>query len=156
MCTHTNSYLIPPGWPKSAHFSHFNTQTIHIKSFYTQQHGYVSLKTLYHGGIRTRAFSFLRQMRCPLRHAARAPILQHILLKKCEFKVWFLLEIKASNWRSGPVVSFPPATEETGAMGVEIEPRQGNDWYLWKIKVSTEIEMSPSCELAPLIILSNR
>jgi hypothetical protein len=55
-------------------FISFNTQTIHIKSFYTQQHCYVSLKTLFPGGIRTRVFSFLRQIRCPLRHAARAPI----------------------------------------------------------------------------------
>jgi hypothetical protein len=38
----------------------------------TQQHYYVSLKTLYPGGIRTRVFTFLRRMRCPLRHAARA------------------------------------------------------------------------------------
>jgi hypothetical protein len=51
----------------------FNTQTMHIKSFYTQQHCYVSLqKNLYPGGIQTRVFLFLRQMRCPLRHAAMA------------------------------------------------------------------------------------
>jgi hypothetical protein len=29
----------------------FNTQTMHIRSFYTQQHCYVSLKTLYPGEI---------------------------------------------------------------------------------------------------------
>jgi hypothetical protein len=58
--------------------SPFNTQTTHIKSFYTQQHGYVSLITLYPGGIRTRVFLFLRRMRCPLRHAARA-FLSHFL-----------------------------------------------------------------------------
>jgi hypothetical protein len=52
-------------------FLTFNTQTMYIKSFYTQQHCYVSLKKLYPGGIRTRVFLFLRQMRCPLRHAAR-------------------------------------------------------------------------------------
>jgi hypothetical protein len=34
-------------------FPIFNTQTMHIKSFYTQQHCYVSLKTLCPGGIRT-------------------------------------------------------------------------------------------------------
>jgi hypothetical protein len=45
---------------------------MHIKSFYTQQHCCVSLKTLYPGGIRTQVFLFLRQMRCPLRHSARA------------------------------------------------------------------------------------
>jgi hypothetical protein len=46
---------------------------MHIKSFYTQQHCYVSpKKTLYPGGIWTRVFMFLRRMRCPLRHAARA------------------------------------------------------------------------------------
>jgi hypothetical protein len=50
--------------------SPFNTQTMHIKSFYTQQHWCVSLKTSYPGGIRTQVFSFLRRMRCPLRHAA--------------------------------------------------------------------------------------
>jgi hypothetical protein len=44
-------------------FISFNTQTMHIKSFYTQQHCYVSLKTLYPGRIRTRVFSFLRRMR---------------------------------------------------------------------------------------------
>jgi hypothetical protein len=41
------------------------------KVIYTQ-HCYVYLKTLYPGGIRTRVFLFLRQIRCPLRHAARA------------------------------------------------------------------------------------
>jgi hypothetical protein len=41
-------------------------------SFYTQQHCYVSLKTLYPGGIWTRVFSVLRWMQCPMRHAARA------------------------------------------------------------------------------------
>jgi hypothetical protein len=46
----------------------FNTQAMHIKSFYTQQHCYVSLKTLHPGGIRTRVFLFLRQRR----HAARS------------------------------------------------------------------------------------
>jgi hypothetical protein len=35
-----------------------NTQTMHFKSFYTQQHRYVSLKTFYPGGIRTRVFFF--------------------------------------------------------------------------------------------------
>jgi hypothetical protein len=45
---------------------------MHIMSFYTQQHCYVSLKTLYPGGIQTRVFLFVKQMRCPLRHAARA------------------------------------------------------------------------------------
>jgi hypothetical protein len=54
----------------NAFISPFNTQSMHIKSFYTQQHCYVSLKTLYPGGIRTRVFLFLRRMRCPLRHAA--------------------------------------------------------------------------------------
>jgi hypothetical protein len=54
-----------------AFISPFNTQTMHIKSYYTQQHCYDSLKTLYPGGIGTRVFSFLRRMRCPLRHAAR-------------------------------------------------------------------------------------
>jgi hypothetical protein len=39
----------------------------------TQQNCYVSRKTLNPGGIRTRVFSFLRRMQCPLRHAARAP-----------------------------------------------------------------------------------
>jgi hypothetical protein len=43
-----------------------------FKSFYTQQHCYVSLKTLDHGRIRTRVFLFLRRMRCPRRHTARA------------------------------------------------------------------------------------
>jgi hypothetical protein len=55
-----------------AFISPFSTQTMHIKSFNTQQHCYVSLRTLYPGGIQTRVFLFLRWMRCPLRHAARA------------------------------------------------------------------------------------
>jgi hypothetical protein len=54
-----------------AFISPFNTQTMHIKSFYTQQQCHGFLKTLYPGGIRTRVFSFLRRMRCPLRHAAK-------------------------------------------------------------------------------------
>jgi hypothetical protein len=58
--------------------SPFNTQTMHIKSFYTQQHCYVSLKTLYPGGIWTRVFLFLRQMQCPLCHASRT-----IALRTC-------------------------------------------------------------------------
>jgi hypothetical protein len=47
----------------TAFISPCNTQTMPIKSFYTQQHCYDYLKTLYPGGIRTRAFSFLRRMR---------------------------------------------------------------------------------------------
>jgi hypothetical protein len=58
-------------WPMPL-FLLSNTQTMHIKSFYAQQHCYVSLKTLYPGGIRTRVFLLLRRVRCPLRHAARA------------------------------------------------------------------------------------
>jgi hypothetical protein len=53
-------------------FISFNTQTMHIKSFFTQQHCYVSLKTLYPGGIPTWVFSFLRRMRCPMHYATRA------------------------------------------------------------------------------------
>jgi hypothetical protein len=53
----------------NACISPFNTQTTHIKSFCTQQHCYVSLKTFCPGRIRTRVFSFLRRMRLPLRHA---------------------------------------------------------------------------------------
>jgi hypothetical protein len=60
---------------------------MHLKSFYTQQHCYVSLKTLYPGGIQTRVFSFLRRMRCPLRHAARAKtIITLVVKKKCRYK----------------------------------------------------------------------
>jgi hypothetical protein len=55
-----------------------NTQTMHFKLFYTQKHSHVSLKTLYPGGIRARVFLFLRQMQCPLRHAARAKILYRL------------------------------------------------------------------------------
>jgi hypothetical protein len=46
----------------NAFISPLNTQTMLIKSFYTQQHCYVSLKTLHPGGIRTRVFSILRRM----------------------------------------------------------------------------------------------
>jgi hypothetical protein len=63
-------YLFLNIFVANAFISTFNTQTMHIKSFWTQQHCYVSLKTLYPGGIRTRVFSFQRRMRCPLRHAA--------------------------------------------------------------------------------------
>jgi hypothetical protein len=31
-------------------------------------------------------------------------------------------------WRRDLVVSSPPATEESGAMGLEIESRQGIGW----------------------------
>jgi hypothetical protein len=55
----TNTFISP-----------FNTLTTNIKSFYSQQRCYVSLITLHPGGIRTRVFSFLRQMRCPLCYAA--------------------------------------------------------------------------------------
>jgi hypothetical protein len=40
----------------NAFISPFNSQKMHIKSFCTQQHCYVSLKTLCPGGIRTRVF----------------------------------------------------------------------------------------------------
>jgi hypothetical protein len=60
--------------------SPFNTQTMHIKSFYTQQHCYVFLKALYPDGIRTQVFSLPRQMWCPLRHADRT-IYQHLILQ---------------------------------------------------------------------------
>jgi hypothetical protein len=43
----------------NALISPFHTRTMHIKSFYTQQHCYVSLKTLYPGGIRTRVCCLL-------------------------------------------------------------------------------------------------
>jgi hypothetical protein len=56
----------------NAFISPFNTQTMHIKPFYTQQPCYVLPKTLYPGRIRTWVFSFLRQKQCPLCHAARA------------------------------------------------------------------------------------
>jgi hypothetical protein len=36
--------------------------------------------------------------------------------------------LKTLAWRRGLVVSSPPATEETGAMGREIESRQGIGW----------------------------
>jgi hypothetical protein len=45
----------------NAYISSFNTQTMHTKPFYTQQHFYVPLKTLYPGSIRTRVFLFLRR-----------------------------------------------------------------------------------------------
>jgi hypothetical protein len=64
----------------NAFISPFNTQTMHIKSFHTQQHCCASLKTLYIVGIQTRVFSFLRPMRCPLRHAAARAT--HECLKK--------------------------------------------------------------------------
>jgi hypothetical protein len=50
--------------------SNFNTNKLHIKSPYTQQHCYVSIKTLHPGWMQ--AFLFLRRMQCPLRHAGRA------------------------------------------------------------------------------------
>jgi hypothetical protein len=89
-------------WP----ISPFNTQTMHIKSFYKQQYCYVSLKTLYPGGIQTRVFSFLRRMRCPLHHAARA-------------------NLKVGSGGDVLVESSTPCSKEIGAMGREIESRQG-------------------------------
>jgi hypothetical protein len=64
----------------------FNTPTMLIKSFYTKQHCFVSLKALYHSGIRTRVFWFLRQMLCPLRHVARANMIVYAYRKN-----WALL-----------------------------------------------------------------
>jgi hypothetical protein len=49
-------------------------QFIHIKSFYTQQHCYASLKTLHRGGIQTRAFLFLRRMQCSLGHELKKTV----------------------------------------------------------------------------------
>jgi hypothetical protein len=57
-----NAFIVSP----------FNTYAMHFKSSYTQQQCNVSPNTLYPGGIRTRVFLFLRRMRRPLRHAARA------------------------------------------------------------------------------------
>jgi hypothetical protein len=42
----------------NAFISPFKTQTMHIKSLYTQQHCYVSQQTLYPGGIRTQGLTF--------------------------------------------------------------------------------------------------
>jgi hypothetical protein len=54
-------------WPMPLFLS-THKQCILGRSFYVQQHCYVSLKTLYPGGIETRVFLSLRRMR----HAARA------------------------------------------------------------------------------------
>jgi hypothetical protein len=40
-------------------------------------------KNLYPGGIRTRVFLFLRQMRSPLRHTAKAKIAQNVAQPFC-------------------------------------------------------------------------
>jgi hypothetical protein len=66
-CIHSLCVLKKNIFVANAFISHLNTQTMHIKSFYTQQHCYVSLKTLYPGGIGSWDLSFLRRMRCPLR-----------------------------------------------------------------------------------------
>jgi hypothetical protein len=58
----------------NAFITPFHMHTMYTKPFYTQQHCYVSLKTLYPGGIQTRVFLFLRRMRCPVRHATRAQL----------------------------------------------------------------------------------
>jgi hypothetical protein len=50
----------------------FNTQTMYIKSFLYTTALLCFPKNLIPGGIRTRVFSFLRRVQCPLRHAARA------------------------------------------------------------------------------------
>jgi hypothetical protein len=63
----------------NAYISPFNTQTMHIKTFYAQQHSYVFLKTLYPGGIRTRIFS---RMWCPLCHAARADVPTYLYINQ--------------------------------------------------------------------------
>jgi ethanolamine utilization cobalamin adenosyltransferase len=54
--------------------SPFNAQTVHIKSvmYIHNSTAIFPSKTLYPCGIRTRVFLFLRRMRCPLRHAAKA------------------------------------------------------------------------------------
>jgi hypothetical protein len=71
MIANTSEDWLKKNLVANAFISPFNTQTMHIKSFYTQQHCYVSLKTLCPGGVWTRVFSFLRRIICPLRHAAR-------------------------------------------------------------------------------------
>jgi hypothetical protein len=38
-------------------------------------------------------------------------------------------------WSGGQVVSSPPATKQTGAMGHEIESRKGIGWLLFKITI---------------------
>jgi hypothetical protein len=55
-----------------------------FKSIYTEQYCYFSYKPIYPGGIQTRVFSFLRCMRCPLRHAARASSRKYCSLASLE------------------------------------------------------------------------
>jgi hypothetical protein len=72
-----------------AFISPFNAQTMHIKSFNTQQLGYDFLKTLHPGGIRTRVFLFLSQ----LRHAAKAFFYFNFLLVVMGKRSQCLLEL---------------------------------------------------------------
>jgi hypothetical protein len=83
--------------PSFLHSTHKQSTLSH---YYTQQHCYVSLKTLYPGGIRTRVFLFLRRMWCRLRHAAKA-------------SCYFLKKFKWSNFcrviiRDPPVFVYFP------------------------------------------------
>jgi hypothetical protein len=41
------------------------------------------------------------------------------------------------------VVVSPPATEETGTMGREIESRQGIRWYLLKDQIKCLLHLTP-------------
>jgi hypothetical protein len=54
-------------------------QSILSHFIHTQQHYYVSLKTLYPGGIWTRVFLIMRRMRCPVGHAASAKVIREDL-----------------------------------------------------------------------------
>jgi hypothetical protein len=44
---------------------------------------------------------------------------------------------KKLPWRRALQVSYPPVTEETGAMGREIESRQGSFWKITLSKYAT-------------------
>jgi hypothetical protein len=58
-------------------------------------------------------------------------ILQQLHLQlqlwRCWLECFYKVEVIISAWRA-LVVSSPPATEETGAMGREIEPCLGIGW----------------------------
>jgi hypothetical protein len=56
-------------------------------------------------------------------------VYQSIQIPKCRMPLGTYVEkVTEKSWRCGLVVSSPPATEETGARGREIESRQSSGW----------------------------
>jgi hypothetical protein len=143
-------------------FISFNTQTLHIKSVYTQQHCYVSLKTLYPVGIRTQVFSFLRRMRCPLRHASWYKLPKRGKYTKGSrnipkgHKIYNKWQLNVRNGREiyshFPFRGFPKYTK-IGILGVKNIP-SGTPCHMtgWRVRKDFEFaaRVTRLCEFSPM------